>query len=1441
MKAGFIKLVEVVSVFGIFRFKNPTRFKILRRAVSLFLITALLMPIVFFGRIERVSASSFGLSSASIDSPMPVALSMPPEPFVFSSVKIASSDFFSGFVIAAFGIWDSSFSWFTSSSKNKSENENSSTKSQSPASIAALPPTTADLSRARLAPINQTGGTSLYSRNFGWSAGLAGLSGRGIDAGFGISYNSLVWVKSGADIVFNPNNDNITPGFRFGYPVIETVYSDPLTSKNTYLMVAPSGARIEFRQVDGATDTFETADSSYAQLKVTNANTLTVTATDGTQMLYELKNGSFKCSRIKDSNGNYITISHDTNGLLQTVTDTLGRVVTVNYDGQGQPISVTQARASGTFTYASFTYTGVTINAAFSGLNMVGAANGTIIKALQRITFADGSFAQFDYNSYGQVWKASNYAADQHKLSHVAVNLESPAPGQTDAPRFSEIKNWAENFNVSNGAAQEVVIPVLYQENQTFTIPGGAQLTGTLLQVTAPDGTISKTFAGNSGWMEGLPILNEDWANENGNWNRKKWSWTNYTQDNVNLPYILNPRATETKVGDATNVRRTTIDYHTVNGYPGVALYGLVKDVIVYDAGGASQLKRSHTEYNLDSAYLSRRIIGLPSEMTIYDENNNLMSKVTYAYDEGNFSGTGQSISPVQHDSTSYGADFIAGRGNLTGTTRWDIAAPTNSSLAITTSVRYNTAGLPVAQTDPLNRTVSIDYADAFDDNQNRNTFAYPTAITDPAGNSSTVKYRYDIGANVYAASPAPAGNSVGKTTSRIYDALGRLERETIVNTGAYTRYEYPNSGIQSKVYSTIVDINNNGADATDEVLSESWFDGAGRTRMTRTEHPGSAGGWSASITEYDIMGRVKRQSVPTETDVNWNPSGDDASRGWLWTTNEYDWKGRVARQINTDGTDKVFSYEGCGCAGGQVTAISGEQLAEGRRRQKVYEDILGRSYKTETLNWDGSVYSTVRTTFNGRNQATLVRRYEGADSGSVYQDTTMTYDGHGRLKTEHRPEQDAGTATVYNYNADDSVQSVTDARGASTSYAYNSRRLVEQIGYAAPQGSNIAVPTAVSFSYDNAGNRTQMTDALGTVAYQYNQLSQMISETRNFNDAGVGSYTFNYAYNLSGQLISLTDPQDTARSVGYQRDKIGRLQGITGGGFAGVSQYLHGVSYRAFGSSKAMTYGSGKAMSFDYNNRLQPVQYSVSDNIANTQFQYYADGRVKFVGDQLNNTFDRSYKYDHAGRLIEAFTGAKAREETTDNQGLYQQTYGYNAFNNLTNRTGWVWGTEAVPDNASYTNNRRLYFGYDAEGNNTANSQYNYSYDAAGRRYFTQDQNQQVTISPLNITQGFDGDGQRVKQTEQRRMPTGLIRTTTTYYVRSTVLGGEAVYELIHHYGIWQKNKGFVYAGEKIIAQQYGMNGTQIVDYLYTNPVTNSQRGIAEAEYDAIGNLQWF
>ncbi|MFN6962417.1 MAG: hypothetical protein ACK4S4_01495 [Pyrinomonadaceae bacterium] len=576
-------------------------------------------------------------------------------------------------------------------------------------------------------------------------------------------------------------------------------------------------------------------------------------------------------------------------------------------------------------------------------------------------------------------------------MNYTRTDLESPAANQTDVPRFTVMRDWAENFNQdSGGTAQERVFTNTAPTTVSYNSPAGFSMTAAKIEVSMqgdPYNSVTRTYLGASGWQQGLPVATEDWANGAGGSELKRWTWAEWTQDDTNLAYILNPRTTETRVGDNANVKRTTYEYcaEPIDCSQHSA-YGLVSAVKVYDADLSTVIKKVHTTYNLTAPYPSRRIIGLPSMVEAWGKNDltgslEYVSKVTYGYDEFAFNDStlAQSISPTQHDNTNYGASFVTGRGLLTSTTRHDVLG---QSSAVTSQTKYNTAGAPVAQISPWDgtntRSVKIGYADSFNDGNNvRGTFAYPTTLTDPAGNSSTVKYRFDIGANVEATSPAPAGNAYGKKTARTFDAVGRLIRDAVILGSveyAYTRYEYPQNGIQSKVFSTLVDTNNNNrGDSADEVVSESWSDGAGRVRRARNEHPGSTGGWAATLTDYDILGRVLRSSVPTEVNANWNPAGDDATRGFLWTSQKYDWKDRVVRKINTDGnpdlaendSDIFFDYQGCGCAGGQVTTIRSERVPRddqsntyARRTQRIYEDILGRSFKTIVYKWDGTTRS---------------------------------------------------------------------------------------------------------------------------------------------------------------------------------------------------------------------------------------------------------------------------------------------------------------------------------------------------------------------------------------------------------------------------------------------------------------------------------------------------
>src|SRR6185312_13535338 len=106
---------------------------------------------------------------------------------------------------------------------------------------------------ARLDPLNRIGGSGEdpLSRNFNWSIPLVSLPGRsGLDLGLSLSYNSLAtWTKSGSSVSFNDDQGFPAPGFRLGFPVIQSAYYNTQASTNSFLLIMPSGARVELRQV----------------------------------------------------------------------------------------------------------------------------------------------------------------------------------------------------------------------------------------------------------------------------------------------------------------------------------------------------------------------------------------------------------------------------------------------------------------------------------------------------------------------------------------------------------------------------------------------------------------------------------------------------------------------------------------------------------------------------------------------------------------------------------------------------------------------------------------------------------------------------------------------------------------------------------------------------------------------------------------------------------------------------------------------------------------------------------------------------------------------------------------------------------------------------------------------------------------------------------------
>ena len=1200
-----------------------------------------------------------------------------------------------------------------------------------------------DFDTPRLNPANDTGdsGVNPGSQNINWSVPLVGLPGRELDLDLSLTYNSLVWTKSadGAAMLFDADHGFPSPGFRLRFPIIQPLFWNSQASVWSYMFVTPSGGRVELRRV-GNTTTYESADSSYIRMIEYAGGLAEVWLKDGTQLSFQLLTTfEFLCRQIKDRNGNLIKVNYNSQGNIDKVTDTLGRQIVFNYDANHRLLTITQSRTGLVSTLVTFGYTSVSFSPSFPNFTVF-APTSTTIPVLTQVAFADGSRYNFEYTTFGQVNKIRRHEADNHLVSYARYNLGTGA--HSDCPRFSEERAWAEQWN--DGL-------------EAVTTYSGNVSSG-LSQVTTPDGVIHKQFYHTTGWRNGLIEKTETWL---GGMQRKRTEMY-WTQDNEALPYQVNPRANDVRVIDeAGNQRRVTVTYTS---------YGLPSNVREYSGG--SVVRRREMQYSFDAVYVNRHILGVVSTELIYEGESTLRSKVNYQYDWSDANSFNGQAPSTGHDTTNYGSGFVLGRANVTGIRRYNLQAPTDDNQAIWIKrIGYNAAGLPFLVRDAANHSAATSYTDSFSDGISRGTLAYPTTVTDADNFSSTIKYHYDIGAVTRAQDPK------GAVEITEYDTVGRLQRVTNQFTTGYSRWEYPSSG--EIVSFTKVDT------GQPETSSVQYTDGAGRVRGVISQLPGSSGQWRATRAVYDIMGRLKEQANPTEVTSAWQPTGDDAA-GWTISQQTYDWQGRPRITTNQDGSTRELSYSGCGCAGGDVITVRDER---GRRR-KLYNDVLRRLVKVEELNWDTSVYSTTTYTYDARDQLTQLNQ-----AGQL---RTFTYDPHGRLSTRTTPEQ--GT-TTYGYNVDDTVSTITDARNAVMTFGYNPRKLISGITFTAPAG--VAATPNVTFQYDSAGNRTNMSSSASSVTYTYDTASRLTSEARTFSGVA-GSFTLSYAYNHLGQLKEITNPWNA--KVGYTYNQAGELTGVTGQGYAGVTTYASGILHRAFGGLKQMNYANGRNLSTQFDNRLRLTSWSIP-GVLRMEYAYEgANGsRLEFARNLDDETLDRYFGYDHVGRLWISRSGNEARLAIGEQvpllyNGPYSQVYQYDYWGNMTYREGW--GGANASFTATYTNNKRSGFIYDAAGNLTNDLSQTFTYDATG-------QQATASYSGYSLQQIYDGDRLRTKKVENG---------ATTYYLRSTVLGGQIIAELS---GAGAFTRGFVYIGGELLAVQQNNQ----VSWVHQEPGAKSKR----------------
>jgi hypothetical protein len=161
-----------------------------------------------------------------------------------------------------------------------------------------------------------------------------------------------------------------------------------------------------------------------------------VRTTDGTQLSYQSFNSEWRCTQIKDRNGDYITVNYDWLGHIANVVDTLARTIAFNYDTNNNLLSITQTwtvnGSPTTHTWASFGWTTKTIQPSFSGVMVVGA-NPSTIPVISQVGLDDGS-------RWARLLRSTTRSVYVRNLLSTVAEFSLPQPTSPDCSGVTTIR-----------------------------------------------------------------------------------------------------------------------------------------------------------------------------------------------------------------------------------------------------------------------------------------------------------------------------------------------------------------------------------------------------------------------------------------------------------------------------------------------------------------------------------------------------------------------------------------------------------------------------------------------------------------------------------------------------------------------------------------------------------------------------------------------------------------------------------------------------------------------------------------------------------------------------------------------------------------------------------------------------------------------------------------
>jgi RHS repeat-associated protein len=362
-----------------------------------------------------------------------------------------------------------------------------------------------------------------------------------------------------------------------------------------------------------------------------------------------------------------------------------------------------------------------------------------------------------------------------------------------------------------------------------------------------------------------------------------------------------------------------------------------------------------------------------------------------------------------------------------------------------------------------------------------------------------------------------PAGNRTARTdkkgqvTHYAYDALNRIARITYAD-GRTADYTYDLAGNLVRI--------------SDSVSGECLFTYDALNRLTSETSDRGVVAY-----RYDAIGRVIERTINGGDPTTY--AYDRADRITTITfrnqsvTYTYDLAGRLIERTLPNGINQVFAYNDAN----ELLSIT-------------YKTPTGAVIDALTYTYDanGNPIARTRQGLGSVPETPFTATYDANNRMLTYNGQPLTYDANGNLVSRETPQ---GLIT-YTWDAQDRLIGITGPNGTATfAYDYAGRRIEKTINgtttaflydgaqaIAELQGSAIGTTYLTGLQidevlarYSNQGNRTLLTDALGSVLAQTDDTQTSTSL---------------YAYSPYGEVTQVGENDNPLQYTGRENDDTG-------------------------------------------------------------------------------------------------------------------------------------------------------------------------------------------------------------------------------------------------------------------------------------------------------------